>query len=299
MNQKSKIGYIGLGIMGRPMAMNLIKAGYAMTVWNRTASKADSLREAGAAVVDSPADVAASGAEVIFLNVTDTPDVEAVLFGDLGVASRARPGTLVVDHSTISPDATRAFAARLAGQDISLVDAPVSGGDIGAQNGSLSIMVGGADEAVAKVMPMLKAVGKRIVHLGGPGLGQACKACNQVAVVCALLGVCESLALANKTGLDPRKMVEVVGGGAGGSWQLSNLGPKISEGDLDPGFMIDLVLKDLAIVLDTAERAELPLTTTALAADYFKIVADNGGGRLGTQAICKVLESLGRFSYTG
>jgi len=283
--------------MGRPMAANLMKEGYPLVVWNRTSRKCEPLQEQGAEVASSPAAVAASGVEVIFLNVTDTPDVEQVLFGDDGVASAVKPGTIIVDHSTISPDATREFAAKLAKQDVHLVDAPVSGGDIGAQQGTLSIMVGGADDAVAKVMPLLEVVGKRIVHLGGPGLGQACKACNQVAVVTALIGVCESLALAKKAGLDLSKMIEVVGGGAGASWQLNNLGPKIAAGDFDPGFMIDLVIKDLAIVLDSAERANLPLSGTALAADYFKIVADHGGGRLGTQAMAKVLESLGQFSY--
>lgn len=294
---KHKLGYIGMGIMGAPMALNLVKAGYPMTVWNRTPRKCDPLREQGAQVAASPAAVAASGAEVVFLNVTDTPDVEQVLFGDDGVASTAKPGTIVVDHSTISPDATRQFAVKLAKQEVHLVDAPVSGGDIGAQQGTLSIMVGGADDAVAQVMPMLEVVGKRIVHLGGPGLGQACKACNQVAVVSALLGVCEALALAKSAGLDLHKMIEVVGGGAGGSWQLSNLGPKIAAGDYDPGFMIDLVNKDLAIVLKTAENAGLPLATTALAADYFQLVAEQGGGHLGTQAIAKVLEAMGKFSY--
>ena len=294
---KPTLGYIGLGIMGKPMALNLMKAGYPMVVWNRTASKAKPLVDAGAALAESPADVATRGASIIFINVTDTPDVQAVLFGESGLASAAKPGTTIVDHSTISPDATRDFAKRLAEQQVDLIDAPVSGGDIGAQNATLSIMVGGRSDAVHRVMPYLQAVGKNIVHLGDCGLGQACKACNQVAVVTALLGVCEALALAKQTGLSMEKMIQVVGGGAGASWQLNNLGPKIAKGDHAPGFMIDLVLKDLQIVLDTAKRLGLPLEATAHAAELFKQVAEQGGGRLGTQAIAKAVESAGGFTY--
>jgi len=292
-----KLGYIGMGIMGAPMARNLINAGYDLIIYNRTAAKAKPLVDLGAALADSPADVATLGASIIFINITDTPDVEAVLFGDHGLATTAPSGTTIVDHSTISPDATKQFAQRLAEQGIDLVDAPVSGGDVGAQNGTLSIMVGGKAQAVERVMPMLQVVGGRIVHLGEAGMGQACKACNQVAVVTALLGVCESLALAKQMGLSMDKMLQVVGGGAGGSWQLENLGPKIAHGDHAPGFMIDLVLKDLNIVLDTAKRAGLPLDATAHAAALFKQVAEQGGGRLGTQAIAKAIESAGGFTY--
>lgn len=283
--------------MGLPMARNLMDAGYPMTVWNRTASKAGPLVEKGATQADSPADLASRGPSVIFINVTDTPDVEAILFGEQGLASTAKPGTIIVDHSTISPDATREFAAKLADQGVYFVDAPVSGGDIGAQQGTLSIMVGGKDEAIQAVMPMLEVVGKNIVHLGEPGLGQACKACNQVAGMVTLLGVCEALALAKQSGLEMDKMIQVVGGGAAGSWQLSNLGPKIAEGDHEPGFMIDLVIKDLAIVLDTAKRAGLSLDGAAHVADLFKQVAAEGGGRLGTQAVAKAIEAAGGFSF--
>jgi 3-hydroxyisobutyrate dehydrogenase len=294
---KPQLGYIGLGIMGLPMARNLMDAGYPMLVWNRTPGKGKPLEAAGATVADSPADLANRGPEVIFINVTDTPDVEAILFGEDGLAATAKPGTIIVDHSTISPDATRDFAKKLAELDIDFIDAPVSGGDIGAQQGTLSIMVGGRDEAVQQVMPMLQVVGKNVVHLGEAGLGQACKACNQVAGMVTLLGVCEALALAKQSGLDMDKMIQVVGGGAAGSWQLTNLGPKIAVGDHDPGFMIDLVIKDLAIVLDTAKRAGLPLDGTAHVADLFKQVAAQGGGRLGTQAVAKAIEAAGDFSF--
>ncbi|MEM9348491.1 MAG: NAD(P)-dependent oxidoreductase [Planctomycetota bacterium] len=296
-DNSTQLGYIGLGIMGLPMARNLMDAGYPMTVWNRTPGKARPLVERGAVLADSPADLAGRDPAVIFLNVTDTPDVEEVLFGDLGLAKTAKPGTIVVDHSTISPDATRDFAIRLAEQGIEFLDAPVSGGDIGAQNGALSIMVGGPEAAFQTVLPMFEIVGQSAVHLGGSGLGQACKACNQVAGMVTLLGVCEAMALAKKSGLDLEKMIEVVGGGAAGSWMLSNLGPKISVGDHAPGFMIDLVNKDLKMSLDTADRAGLPLEATRLAANAFKRVAEQGGGRLGMHALAKAIEAAGGFSF--
>lgn len=296
-DEKPKLGYIGLGIMGQPMALNLIDAGYPLVVYNRTPAKAKPLTDRGAQLAQSPADLASTGPEVIFLNVTDTPDVEQLLFGDQGLAVSAKPGTIIVDHSTISPDATKRFAQQLAQQQVELVDAPVSGGDIGAKNGTLSIMVGGREQAFQRVKPMLSVVGSSVVHLGEPGMGQACKACNQVAGMVALLGVCEALSLAKQTGLDTNKMIEVVGGGAASSWQLNNLGPKIVQGDHAPGFMIDLVIKDLQIVLDTAKAAGLPMHSTAQAASLFRQVAEQGGGQLGTQAIAKAFEQAGGFRF--
>ncbi|MEX0654426.1 MAG: NAD(P)-dependent oxidoreductase [Phycisphaeraceae bacterium] len=294
------VGYIGLGIMGAAMAHNLAKAGYKLSVWNRTATKCDPLAKQGATVADAPADLAAQGPDVICLNVTDTADVEQVLFGEQGVAVTAKPGLIVVDHSTISPVATRTFADRLAKQDITLVDAPVSGGDVGARKGTLSIMVGGPDEAVQRLRPMLEAVGKTISHLGETGTGQACKACNQIAVVCNLMGVCEAMAMAKKTGLDVNRMIDAIAGGAAGSWQLANLGPRIAKGDFDPGFMIDLVLKDLGIVDDTARQQRLPLAGTTTAEGYFRAVAaEEGGGKLGTQAMAKALEKLANVKLEG
>ena len=292
-----KVGYVGLGIMGQAMATNLLKAGYELIVWNRTASKASPLAREGAVVADSPADVAAKGAQVIFINVTDTPDVEEVIFGDTGIASAAA-GVTVVDNSTINPVATQDFAARLADQGVDFLDAPVSGGDVGARNGTLSIMVGGSSEAFERCLPLFEAMGKSINHLGPAGMGQTCKACNQIAVSLNLLGTCEAMALAKRSGLDLKKMIQVLAGGAAGSWQIANLGPKIADGDLDPGFMVDLVLKDLAIVSDTAREHKLPLTGTALAEGYFRAVAAGGDGRLGTQAMSKVLEELGQLRFS-
>lgn len=284
------VGYIGLGIMGAPMAANLIGAGFKLTVWNRTRKKCELLREKGAAVTDSPRAVAEAGPQVICLNVTDTPDVEAVLFGDDGIAAGAQPGLIVIDHSTISPTATQDFAQRLAKQDVTLLDAPVSGGDTGAQQGTLSIMVGSPGrEVYERCTPVFRAVGKSITHVGGSGMGQACKACNQVAVVNALMGVCESVKLAQKLGLDPATMIEVVSAGAGGSWQLANLGPKIAAEDFAPGFMVDYVLKDLSIVRQTATELGLSLDATEAIESKFARVSDADGGRDGTQALARAV----------
>jgi len=294
-----KVGYIGLGIMGKPMAGHLLAAGLQLSVWNRTAGKARELVDAGAVALDSPATMAATGPDVIFLNVTDTPDVESILFGEQGIAGSARPGLIVVDHSTISPVATRVFARRLAESGVTLLDAPVSGGDVGARAATLSIMVGGPEQAFSRVRPLLDIVGRSITHLGPVGAGQTCKACNQTAIASALLGVCEALALARREGLDLEKMIEVLGAGAAGSWQLNNLGPRIARGDHEPGFMIELMLKDLAIVADTARQRTLPLNGVNLAESYFRAVAASSpdGGRLGTQAMARTLEKLGGFTF--
>ncbi len=293
------VGYIGLGIMGSPMASNLLKAGYRMTVYNRTQAKCQALQAQGAKVVDSPMAVAAQDVDVICINVTDTPHVEQLLFGEAGIAKAAKPGLIIIDHSTISPVSTQAFAKTLAKQQVSYLDAPVSGGDLGAKNATLSIMVGGDEKNFEKCLPLFQAVGKNITLLGPIGMGQVCKACNQIAVVNNLLGVCEAMALAKKSGLDLDKMIQVVNGGAAGSWQLQQLGPKIASRDFDPGFMIDLVVKDLNIVLDTAEKQEIELKGTQLAQSYFQeiISGDLNGGRLGTQAMARVLENLGDFRF--
>lgn len=280
------------------MALNLLDAGHRVSVWNRTATKAQPIIERGATSATSPADLAAAEPQAIFLNVTNTQDVEAILFGDDGIATTAKPGLIVIDHSTISPVQTQRFAQRLLDDhQVTFLDAPVSGGDVGAQNGTLSIMVGGPAEAFATIKPWLDVLGQSVIHAGPAGMGQACKACNQVAVAGALLGAVEALALAKTMGLDPQTMIDVVGGGAGGSWQLSNLGPKIAAGDHDPGFFVDYLLKDLAIVGDTARQRGLPLTIQPLAESLFRAASADGAGELGTQAIARVYEKLGGFSF--
>lgn len=293
------VGYVGTGIMGAAMARNLLRAGVRVTACNRTRSKAEALTAEGARVVDTPAELIAAGCRVVFVNVPDTPDVERVLFGEAGLSdSGVLEGRLVVDHSTICPVATRGFAERLAGLGADLIDAPVSGGDIGAQNGTLSIMCGGNPDAFAAVLPLLRHVGERITLLGPAGSGQACKACNQVAVIGALAGVCEALALAKTSGLDLRQVIEVVASGAGGSWQLANLGPRIAAGDHAPGFLIELLQKDLRLVSGAAAAEDLPLPVTRLVETLYQAAAANGLGREGTQALAAVYERLGGFSYS-
>lgn len=291
------VGYIGMGIMGSAMANNLLSAGFHVTVWNRTPSKCDALRDKGATVTASPQAMASEGVEAIFTNVTDTADVEQVLFGATGVIAGASSELTIIDNSTISPVATQQFADRLKERGITFLDAPVSGGDVGARNGTLSIMVGGTEDGFARCLPLFKAMGKNILHVGGAGMGQTCKACNQICVTLNLLGVCESLALAKRSGLNLAKMIEVVSGGAAGSWQLSNLAQKIADGDHAPGFMIDLVLKDLNLVAEAARAHRLPLNGTAVGEGYFRAAQADGGGALGTQAMARTLEKLGHFSF--
>ena len=281
-----KVGAIGLGIMGAPMTAHLMAAGHNLLVWNRSPAKAEPLLLRGATWVESPAELAAQRPEAIVINVTDTVDVREVLFSDQGIMKSAAPGLIIVDHSTINPVETRRIADQLKDEfDVDFVDAPVSGGDRGARNGSLSIMVGGSESAVAKVWPLLTAVGDQIVHLGPSGSGQACKACNQLSVVGALLGAVEAVTLSRALRLDPQQMIDVVSRGAGGSWQLENLGPKIAEGDHRPGFMVDYLVKDLAIVADSAESADLSLPLLELARKLYAEASSAGFGRSGTQAV--------------
>jgi len=284
------VGCIGLGIMGAPMAGNLRHAGCRLHVWNRSPEKTRPLVEAGAEAAPTPAAMAQAGPAVIFLNVTDTEAVETVLFGEDGVAAGARPGLVVVDHSTIHPGATETFARRLAEREVRFLDAPVSGGDTGARAGTLSIMVGGDPATFEHCRPLLEVVGSQVTHLGPAGAGQACKACNQVAVAGALLGACEAITLARALGLDPDRMLEVVSRGAGGSWQLENLGPRIVREDFEPGFMVRLMLKDLGIVEEAAaDRHARPLESAALARRHFQTLAEAGLGEDGTQALARAV----------
>jgi 3-hydroxyisobutyrate dehydrogenase len=282
--QTASAGFIGLGIMGGAMADRLLAAGVRLHVFNRTRARAEPLITAGASWADSPAAVAAAS-DVVFICVTDTSDVEAVLFGPAGIAAGARPGAIVVDHSTISPTATRRFAADLASRGTTLLDAPVSGGDIGARNGTLSIMVGGDAAALDRVRPLLLHMGKTVTHCGPSGAGQLTKLVNQVLVGVTNLAVCEAMHLATAGGLDPATTIAAVGGGAAASWQLSNLAAKMTAGDFKPGFMVDLQRKDLRLVLAAAADAGIDLKTVARVNDLFDQLADAGRGRDGTQAL--------------
>ncbi len=286
-----KIGYIGIGIMGRPMALNLLKAGHDLFVYNRTVAKCEPLEQQGATVCQSPADVAAKS-DVVFLNVTDTPDVEAVLFDKGGVAESVRNGLVVIDNSTISPQATRDFAARLKEKSVDYLDAPVSGGDVGAQKGTLSIMVGGEQEVFDRCRGLLDVLGSKVTLLGPVGSGQICKAINQLFCALHMLACSEGVALARKNGLDPAQVVEVISSGAGGSWALSNLGPKIVNDDMEPAFMIDLLCKDLNYTLELGASGGQPLVGSALAQQLFNAAQVQGLGQKGTQALCKVIDGL-------
>jgi 3-hydroxyisobutyrate dehydrogenase len=293
-DRKETIGFIGAGIMGRPMALNLLKGGFPLNV-NRTPEKAREVIDAGGAAKASPREVAETS-DVIITIVTDTPDVETVLFGEDGVAQGARAGRTVIDMSTISPDATREFSARLSGIGVEMLDAPVSGGEIGAVNAALTIMVGGKAEVFELYRPVLEAMGKRITHVGPAGSGQTVKACNQIMCAVNQVAVSEALSLCHRAGIDLNVMHQVVTGGAGNSWALETLGRKVIDGDLNPAFMIRLIQKDLNIVADMAKRMNLPLPGTSLAVQLFRSVeTEEGGGDLGTQGMIKAYERLGNF----
>ncbi|HHV79472.1 MAG TPA: NAD(P)-dependent oxidoreductase [Firmicutes bacterium] len=288
--EKARIGFVGLGIMGKPMAENLIKAGYQLKVYNRTRSKAEPFKALGATVSDTPKG-AAIDSDIVITIVSDTPDVQQVVLGPDGVAEGARRGCIVVDMSTISPEATREIAARLEARGIEMLDAPVTGGQKGAIEGTLSIMVGGKKEAFDKCLPIFQAMGKNIVYMGGHGAGQTAKLCNQILCSLTILSMAECLVLGAKAGLDLEKLLQAVSGGAGGSWSLSNLGPKVIEGDFSPGFMVKLHQKDIRLVLDLARKLGVALPGTALVNQLFNLV-EKEDGSLGNQALIKPLEKL-------
>jgi 3-hydroxyisobutyrate dehydrogenase len=277
--------------MGKPMALNLIKAGFDVTVYNRTASKAEQLVSQGAKKAASPAEVAGQTTVVITI-VSDTPDVESVILGKNGVIEKIRPGSVVIDMSTISPEATREIAARLKEKGAHMLDAPVSGGEQGAIDGTLSIMVGGDDDIFERCQPILQAMGKNIIHVGPSGMGQTVKLVNQILVAGTLNAVAEALIFAQKSGVDLEKAIDAVKGGAAGSWQLANLAPRIIKRDFQPGFMIDLMQKDLKLVMESAATSKLPLPTTSLVHQMYYSLQSAGEGNSGTQALVKALERL-------
>ena len=285
------IGFIGLGIMGHAMAQNLITQGFDTVVWNRTTSRADDLVVLGGTVAASPSDVARE-ADIVMVCVSDTPDVEAVVFGPDGVSAGISPGSLIIDHSTISPGATKDFALRINEQDAFWLDAPISGGSEGAVNGTLSIMIGGDVAQVERSRPYLEAVGSTITHVGPQGAGQLVKAVNQVLVVVNQLAVSEALLLAEAGGLDLEATLSAVAGGAAGSWMLSNRGPQMIERDWSPGFTIDLQQKDLRLVLAAADDLGVPLPGTALVHQLYRALQNQGLGAEGNHALVKALEMM-------
>lgn len=286
-----KLGFIGLGIMGRGMTNNLLKAGFEVTVWNRTAHRMDEFVHQGAKAATNPAEVAAN-ADVIFICVSDTPDVEAVLLGENGVIHGVKSGALVVDHSTISPTVTREIAEKLAELGVNMLDAPISGGAEGAAKGTLSIMVGGDAADVERATPYFQAMGKTITHVGPGGAGQTVKLVNQILGVINMLAVSEALVFAKAGGLDLEKTLAAVSGGAAGSWLLSNRGPQIINGDWRPGFTIDLQQKDLRLALEAGDQFGAPLLATSLVFNLYRTLQQNGLGAEGNHALVKALENL-------
>jgi 3-hydroxyisobutyrate dehydrogenase-like beta-hydroxyacid dehydrogenase len=283
-----EIGWIGTGIMGAPMARRLIGGGHRVRVFNRTPERARAMVADGASVAADAA-ACAAGAEVVFIMVPDTPDVEATV---AKIEPALKAGQLVVDMSTVAPAAERAIAARLKPSGVDYLDAPVSGGDVGAREGTLAIMVGGEANAFERARPLFELMGKRVTHMGAPGAGQMTKLANQIAVALALEAAAEAIKFARAGGLDPARMVEAIGTGAAGSWQLSNLGPKIIAGDYRPGFFIKLVRKDLRLVTEAAREAGLALPGLALMTSMFNSAAALGHDLDGTQAVAAALDRL-------
>ena len=285
------VGFIGLGIMGRPMALNLLKAGHRLRVYGRRPETMQPLVQAGATACTSPRE-AAEGAEVTIVMVSDTPDVEQVILGAEGVIHGARPGSVVVDMSTISPAATRFMARELAAGGVEMLDAPVSGGDVGAVNAILSIMVGGKAEVFLRVKPLFEALGKNIVHIGDSGAGQVAKACNQIVVAVTIQGVAEALTFARKNGVDPGKVRDALLGGFAGSKILEVHGKRMLDHDFKPGFKTRLHQKDLDIVMQTARELGLALPAAALVMQNLNALIGSGDGEVDSAAVVKVVERM-------
>ena len=292
------VGFIGLGIMGQGMAQNLLEAGFDLTVWNRTTKKMAPFIDAGAQGAESPADLARK-TEIIVICVSDTPDVEEVVLGESGLIEGVRPGSLVIDCSTISPQATRRIAEALQEQDVHMLDAPISGGSEGAAEGTLSIMVGGDEEQVARAMPLLEAMGKAITHVGDNGAGQMVKLVNQILVVVNMLAVGEALLFAEAGGLDLGRTLDAVSQGAAGSWMLSNRGPQVVERDWRPGFTIDLQQKDLRLVLEAADELGVPLLGAGMVFQLYRTLQATDLGAEGNHALVKALERLSGITIGG
>ncbi len=286
-----RLGFIGLGIMGQAMARNLVKKGVDLCVWNRTPGRMEPLVAAGARPAASPQEVAAQS-DITFICVSDTPDVEAVILGAQGVIHGVQSGALVVDHSTISPQATREIAAALQERGAHMLDAPISGGSEGATNGTLSIMIGGEAAQVERAQPYLEAMGQTITHVGPQGAGQAVKLVNQILVVGAMQSLGEALLFAEASGLDLAKTLAAVSGGAAGSWTLTNRGPQVARRDWRPGFTIDLQQKDLRLVLEAADQLGVPVPGTSLIFQLYRSLQTRGLGHEGNHALIKALEQL-------
>ena len=289
--EQSSIGWIGTGIMGAPMCMHLVRGGYRVFVFNRTEEKAGKLLSEGAVWCDSPAEVARQ-ADVIFTIVGYPDDVREVYFGGEGLLIKPVSGRVFIDMTTTEPTLAREIYEKAVGFGCVSLDAPVSGGDVGAVKGELSIMVGGDEEVFGSVKPLLGLLGKNIVYQGNAGSGQHAKMCNQITVAGVMIGICENLIYCKKAGLDPHTMLRSVGSGAASSWLLNNLGPRIMDGDYDPGFFVEHFIKDMEIALDESRRMGIDLPGLALVKSLYERASALGHGRLGTQALLLALEDL-------
>ncbi|MCH8290685.1 NAD(P)-dependent oxidoreductase [Candidatus Poribacteria bacterium] len=289
----TKIGWVGTGVMGRWMCQHLMDLGYSATIYNRTKAKAQPLIDAGATWADSASEVAATS-DVIFTIVGFPPDVREVYLGENGILKTAKSGSIIVDMTTTEPSlAVEVYEAAKPG-GVSSVDAPVSGGDVGAREARLSIMVGGDTEAVEAVMPLFEAMGKNIVHQGGAGAGQHTKMCNQITIAGTMIGVCEALLYGYKAGLDLETMLSSISGGAAACWSLDNLAPRVLKRNFDPGFFVEHFIKDMSIALDEAKKMNLSLPGLALVHQLYLAVQAQGHGRLGTQALMLGLEQMSK-----
>lgn len=292
----TRIGWIGTGVMGTSMCGHLLDGGYPATVYSRTRSRAEPLLDRGASWADTPAAVAAE-ADVVFTMVGYPSDVREVVLGPDGILSTARSGSVLVDMTTSEPSLAEEIYEAAKEKDVESVDAPVSGGDVGARNAALSIMVGGDAAAVERLRPLFELLGKTIVHQGPAGAGQHTKMVNQTLIATGLIGVCEALLYAYKAGLDPKTVLESVSGGAAGSWSLTNYAPRMLEGDFAPGFMVEHFIKDMEITLAEARRLELALPGLALAHELYLALRAQGNGRDGVHALIHALARLSAVDW--
>ncbi len=285
------VGYIGLGLMGKSIARNILKAGFPLVVHNRSQKAVEELTAEGAKPAFSPAEVAAQ-VDAVFTNLPDTPDVEKVVLGADGILDGARPGLIWVDNSTLKPAAARTLSLRLAERGVLSLDAPVSGGDIGARDATLTIMVGGPAEALEKVMPVFLAMGKTVTHVGEAGAGQVAKAANQIMVAAQMVAMGELLIFSHKAGVDPVKVVEAIKGGAAQCWTLDVKPPRLFAGNRAPGFKSHMMAKDLNIILETAREYGIPLPSAAVDAQLYNAMLQNGMGDLDNSAVIGIIEEL-------
>ena len=288
---KKRVGYIGLGLMGKPIARNIMRAGFPLTVHNRSQAPLEELVADGAQPADSPRAVA-EVSDVVFTNLPDSPDVEQVVLGPNGVIDGCRPGMVFIDNSTIKPETARSIASTLAEVEVSALDAPVSGGDVGAKAGTLAIMVGGPRNTFDSILPIFQAMGKTITYVGESGAGQVAKACNQIMVAAQMVAMGELILLAQKSGVDPRRVIDAIQGGAAQCWALDVKPQRLFAGERQPGFKAYMQHKDLGIVLDTARAYGMPLPATVVVMQLFEAMLQMGMEDLDNSGVIGVLEVM-------